>query len=187
MKILKWLKESKFKKTVLCVALLLSISFLLCGCIDGIMNIIRDNILIIPDNETIGEAKTFEKDEFSIVLTDKFVEIEEGKEGFHTYFASEFCAVFFFKEEFTVQQGFAKMSLEEYCQNVADGITEADITPQYTDGRWFCEMRADGNYSKMYFYKGNDAFWIVQFICDEANEDALKDTFYLWSEGVEIK
>ena len=183
----KCFRESILRKTVLFVAVLLLISCSLCSCIDGIMDIIRGNIMIIPDNESIGEAKTFENEEFSITLTDKFVEMEEAPQGFDMHFASEFCGVFFFEEKFTVQEGFAEMSVEDYCKNVTDGITQADVIPQNFDGIWYFEIITNGNYSKSYCYKGTDSFWIVQFVCTEENVPMLKDAFDLWAASVEVK
>ena len=82
------------KKIVLLTALLLSISFLLCGCLPDIM--------FIPDESSIGQAKKFEKDVFSILLTDKFTE-EESQMGFDAYFVADFCGVVVLREEFTLE------------------------------------------------------------------------------------
>ena len=77
--------------------------------------------------------------------------------------------------------------MEEYVRNVIANTGHTGIEPQSKDDLWFYVRDANGTRSYSYSYKGTNAFWIVQFICDEANEDALKDIFYLWSEGVEIK
>ena len=54
------------KKLLAIISLLLSCSLLLCGCFPQIM--------IIPDNDSIGEPKIFEKDGIKLTLTDTFIE-----------------------------------------------------------------------------------------------------------------
>ena len=97
------------KKIVLLTALLLSISFLLCGCLPDIM--------FIPNNDSIGEPKKFENDGFAITLTDKFKE-QTSEMGFDAYFVTDFCGVVVLREEFTLEEGLAEMSLEKYITNV---------------------------------------------------------------------
>ena len=166
------------KKIVLLTALLLSISCLLCGCLPGIM--------FIPDEDTIGQAKKFEKDEFSILLTDKFTE-EQSQLGFDAYFVADFCGVVVLKEEFSLEEGLDEMSLEQYITNVIANNGYTDIDPQTKDGLWFYERTANGSYAQSYCYKGSDAFWIVQFLCNPSDTELLGDTFYLWAQSVEVK
>ena len=56
------------KKLLAIISLLLSCSLLLCGCFPQIM--------IVPDNDAIGEPKIFEKDGIKLTLTDIFQEKE---------------------------------------------------------------------------------------------------------------
>lgn len=166
------------KKIVFLTILLLSISSLLCGCITDIM--------FIPSKNSIGEAKKFEKDGFSILLTDKFTE-EQSQMGFYAYFAADFCGVVILKEEFTLEKGLAEKSLEEYTASVIKNNGHTDISPQTKDGLWYYERTNSSSYAQSYCYKGSDAFWIVQFLCDPSDAKTLSDTFYLWAQSVEIK
>ena len=166
------------KKIVLLTALLLSISFLLCGCLPDIM--------FIPDESSIGQAKKFEKDVFSILLTDKFTE-EESQMGFDAYFVADFCGVVVLREEFTLEEGLAEMSLEKYITNVIANNGYTDIAPQTKDGLWFYERTSTTSYAQSFCYKGSDSFWIVQFLCNPSDTELLGDTFYLWAQSVEVK
>ena len=166
------------KKIVFLTGLLLSISCLLCGCLPKIM--------FIPDENSIGEAKKFEKDGFSILLTDKFKE-EQSKLGFDAYFVADFCGVVVLKEEFTLKEGLAEESLEEYTASVIANNGHTDITPQTKDGLWFYERPTDSSYARSYCYKGSDAFWIVQFLCKPSDAQTFGDTFDLWAQSVEVK
>jgi len=166
------------KKIVLLTALLLSISFLLCGCLPDIM--------FIPNNDSIGEPKKFENDGFTITLTDKFKE-QTSEMGFDAYFVTDFCGVVVLREEFTLEEGLAEMSLEKYITNVIANNGYTDIAPQNKDGLWFYERTSDSSYAQSYCYKGSDSFWIVQFLCNPSDTELLGDTFYLWAQSVEVK
>ena len=65
------------KRFLAIVSLLLSCSLLLCGCFSQIM--------IVPDNDSIGESKSFEKDGIKLTLTDEFTE-KESELGFYAYY-----------------------------------------------------------------------------------------------------
>ena len=166
------------KKIVLLTALLLSISFLLCGCFSGIM--------VIPNNDSIGEPKKFENDGFAITLTDKFKE-QTSEMGFDAYFVTDFCGVVVLREEFTLEEGLAEMSLKKYITNVIANNGYTDIAPQNKDGLWFYERTSDSSYAQSYCYKGSDSFWIVQFLCSPSNVQILEDVFHLWAQSVEVK
>lgn len=166
------------KKSVLLIALLLLISCLMCGCFSDIM--------IIPDANSIGQAKKFEKDGFTITLTDKFTE-EQSQRGFDAYFVANFCGVVVLKEEFTLEEGLADISLETYIKNVIANNGHTGIAPQNKDGLWFYENTSGSSYIQSYCYKGSDAFLIVQFICNSSDAKTLEDTFYLWAQSVEVK
>ena len=164
--------------TVTVTVTLLLMSGLPCGCFSGVM--------FIPDEEAIGQAKRFEKDGFSILLTDKFTE-EQSQRGFDAYYVSDFCGVVVLKEEFTLEEGLAEKSPEAYLQSVIENNGHTDVSPQTKDGLWFYERNTDSSYARSYCYKGSDAFWIVQFLCHPSDAKTLGDTFYLWAQSVEVK
>ena len=165
------------KKAVFLTVLLLSVSCLLCGCLPEIM--------FIPDENSIGKSKKFEKDGFSIMLTDKFTE-KESQRGFYAYYEAEFCGVVVLREEFTVEKGLAEKPLEDYITNVIANNGYTNIDPQTKDGLWFYERTNDVTFLRSYCYKGSDSFWIVQFLCYPSDAQSLKD-FYLWAQDVQVK
>ncbi|MBQ9784652.1 MAG: hypothetical protein IJW29_04040 [Clostridia bacterium] len=165
------------KKTALLAVLFLLISCLLCGCLD---------VAIIPDEDSIGKSKAFEKAGFSITLTDKFTE-EQSQLGFDAYYVADFCGVVVLKEEFTLEEGLADKSLESYINGVIQNNGHTGVVPRHKDGLWFYERTSHSSYSQSYCYKGSDAFWIVQFICNPSDAQIYKDTFYLWAQSVEIQ
>ena len=166
------------KKLLAIISLMVSCSLLLGGCFPKIM--------IIPDNDAIGEPKIFEKDGIKLTLTDNFIE-KESELGFNAYYVSNFCGVVVLKEDFSLEEGLADRSLEEYIGNVIANNGHADIEPQNQDDLWFYVRDKNGTRSYSYSYKGTDAFWVVQFLCMTSDASKLEDLFYLWANSVEVE
>jgi hypothetical protein len=165
------------KRTGFFAAMLLLLSALLCGCFSQIM--------VIPDEESIGSSKRFEKDGITLTLTDKFEEMQSER-GFDAYYVSDFCGVVVLKEEFTLEEGLSERTQEEYIHNVIANNGHTDIAPQSKDGLWFYENKTENRFVRSYCYKGSDAFCIVQFICNSSDVKALGDMFHLWAQSVEM-
>ena len=144
----------------------------------------------IPDPITldeIGTSKTFEKAGITLLLTDKFKE-EQSERGFDAYYTSDFCGVVVLKEAFTLEEGLAEMPLEQYIKNVIENNGHTDIKPQEKDGLWYY---VNDNNSPVrcvysYAYKGTDAFYIVQYIINNMDEETLKETIHDWAKAVEV-
>lgn len=173
------------KKIIVMFSFLLVCSLVFCGCLPRAM-LKSDNVMVIPDNETIGEPQDFEKDGIKILLTDQFVE-KKSELGFYAYYVSNFCGVVVLKEEFSLEEGLADRSLEEYVRNVIANNGHTDIEPQNKDDLWFYVRDSDGIRSYSYSFKGSNAFWIVQFLCKTSDAPMLEDLFYLWADSVEVE
>ena len=165
------------KKAAVIFLLVISFCFLLAGCFSKVM--------VLPDADTIGEAKTFTKDGITLVLTDKFEETK-SEMGFDAYFTSDFCGVIVLKEEFSLEAGLAQKSLEDYINNVIKNNAHENVAAQNADGLWFYTYDRDGRRIYSYSYKGSDAFWIVQYICESSDAKALEDQIFLWAKSVEV-
>ena len=166
------------RKLVSVTVLLLAISCLLCGCFP--------NAMLIPSESSVGQSKRFEINGFSILLTEEFKE-EQSQAGFDAYFVADFCGVVVKKEAFTLQKDFAEKTLEEYTASVMKNNGYTNQAPQTKDGLWFYDRVTEGRYACSYCYKGSDAFWIVQFICNLSDKETLADIIYLWAQSVEVK
>lgn len=166
------------KKTVALSVLLLLISCLLCGCFPGVM--------FIPDEASIGKSKEFKKDGITLLLTDRFEE-QESERGFDAYYVSDFCGVVVLREEFTIEEGLADKTLEQYTKNVISNNGHTNIQPHNKDGLWFYEHSSGGNFVRSYCYKGSDAFYVVQYICSQSDKNTFDDLFYLWAESVAVE
>ena len=144
----------------------------------------------IPDPITldeIGTSKTFEKAGITLPLTDKFKE-EQSERGFDAYYTSDFCGVVVLKEAFTLEEGLAERPLEQYIKNVIKNNGHTNIEPQQRDGLWYYANNNNSGYSCVYsyVYKGTDAFYIVQYIINNVDEDTLKETIHDWAKATEV-
>ena len=166
------------KKLFVVLSLLLSCSLLFCGCFPKIM--------VIPDNDSIGEPKIFEKEGIKLTLTDKFIE-KESESGFYAYYVSDFCGVVVLKEEFSLEEGLADRPLEEYIGNVITNNGHTDIKPQNKDDLWFYVRDSGETRSYSYSFKGSNAFWIVQYLCVSSDANELEDLFFLWANSVDVE
>lgn len=158
-------------------ALLLLIAIVLSGC-----------VIVIPDSDSIGESKTFQKDGITLLLTDRFVELE-SQSGFDAYYASDFCGVLVLKEEFALEEGLEEKPLSEYIKGVIENNGHTDVKPKNKDGLWFYVTDKDAEDTRVYSYsyKGSDAFYIVQFVCYLADAKMLEDVIHLWAQAVEVE
>lgn len=166
------------KKFIVIFSLLLAFSLVFCGCLPGIM--------VIPDNDTIGEPLIFEKEGIKLTLTDQFTE-KESELGFYAYYVSNFCGVVVLKEDFSLEEGLSERSLEEYVRNVITNNGHTALEPQNKDDLWFYVRDTGGSRSYSYSFKGSDAFWIVQFLCMTSDAPVLEDLFFLWADCVEVE
>jgi len=166
------------KRLIAVFSMLVSLSLLLCGCFP--------NIMVIPNKDSIGESKAFEKDGIQLTLTDKFTETESQR-GFYAYYVADFCGVVVLKEDFSLEAGLSERPLEEYIKNVIKNNGHTDIEPQNSDGLWFYVKDSGGYRTYSYSFKGSNAFWIVQFICRSSDAPAFEDLFFLWANSVEVE
>lgn len=163
------------KQFICLVALIGVLCLFLSGC-----------IMVIPDKDSVGESKTFEKDGFSILLTDRFGE-QESELGFDAYYVSDFCGVMVLKEAFSLEEGLEDRTLEQYTQNVMENNGHSDLEMQNKDGLYFYRYTRNNRCGYSFSYKGSDAFWIVQFVCNASDEAALKDFFLLCAASVTVE
>ncbi len=137
--------------------------------------------------EDLGAAKTFEKAGITLSLTDKFKETE-SEVGFDAYYTSDFCGVVVLKEAFTLEEGLAERTLEQYIRNVIKNNGHTNIEPQNRDGLWYYVNYNNSSYRCVYsyVYKGSDAFYIVQYIMNTVDEVDLQNTVHEWAKATQV-
>ena len=135
-------------------------------------------------NGKYGISKVFSGDGYQITLTEQFSE-QKSEMGFDGYYTSYFGAVMIKIEPFTLKAGLADKTLTEYIQDVIRN-NSSDAQPEERDGLIFYRYRRSGMCGWNYAMKGEDAFYLVQFMCREADESELTDLFFAFAKSMKI-
>lgn len=140
------------------------------------------------DNDTLngkyGKSKVFAGDGYQITLTEQFSE-QKSEMGFIGYYTAYYGAVMIRIEPFTLKAGLADETLTEYMENVIRN-NNSDAQPEERDGLIFYRYRRDGMCGWNFAFKGDTAFYLVQFMCREADESELTDLFFAFAKSMKI-
>jgi len=140
-----------------------------------------------------GAEKQFSSESgFSITLNEHFRETKAN--GYTACYESSFAVVLVVKEAFEMfgEIG-ASLNLDSYAQFVLQ--TNSSKSPSGVireNGVTYIEYKFyNEEYKTTYWYfttmfKGDDAFWIVQFSTTEASYRFLRDYFFDWAKTVEV-
>lgn len=133
------------------------------------------------------DPQTFTVAGMTITLTDQFE--ERNYAGYTQCYESGSVAVMTLKEEFSLMEGLADYTLEEYGRLVlaSNGMDEAMLKQEA--GIWYFDYVTQGGDSRDYYYcatlhKGTDGFWLIQFATPASNESKLHDQFLAWAADV---
>ncbi len=171
-------------KKLAIIPLLLALCLALNSCFLVLSNPIEPTPVTLED---LGNPKTFVKAGITLQLTDKFKE-EQSERGFDAYYTSDFCGVVVQKESFTLEEGLAERPLDEYIRSVIKSTGHESIEPQNRDGLWYYVNYNNSNYRCVYayVYKGSDAFYVVQYIMNNIDEDTLKNAVHNWAKATKV-
>lgn len=133
-----------------------------------------------------AKKKNFSKAGLTITLTNKFHEKEMV--SYTAVYNSESIAVFALKEEKSLLEG-GELTLEEYADLVISN-NQLDATVKETEGltSFTFEKHVNGK-DCTYFaavYKGNDAYWLLQFSCESTKYEGLKSTVIKYAKSVTV-
>lgn len=161
------------KKRIFALILALSLMLSLASCMKSGLN---------------GADKTYTIECMTVTLTDGFKPVEY--EGYTACFDSTDVAVFCLKESFDLAEGFGDYTLEQYAALVAQANADKNPTTTTESGipvleYTFHNEELDITYGYMIAtYKCGDAFWMVQFACEESAYADSRDTFVRWASSV---
>lgn len=133
--------------------------------------------------------KVFTCEELSIVLNDGYVETQV--EGYTACFDSSTVAVFVLKEEFSLMAGFEDYTLEQYADLVLQANSIRNPQRADTDGLTcmkYSYFNTEKNQDYTYLaslYKSDNAFWMVQFVCE--SEDYPEHEAYFIERAKTVK
>ncbi len=133
----------------------------------------------------------FSKDGLTITLTDSFRETHY--ENYTACYESSSAAVFAIKESFDLLDGLEDYTLEQYAELVKTSnsskmpseITNVDELTTFEYSFYNTEEDATFKYFTV-VYKGVDAFWTIQFCCDQEDYEILKSEFIKYAKSVNV-
>lgn len=136
-------------------------------------------------------AKDFSSNGMTITLTSEFK--EANIEGYTACYESKNVAVFVLKESFSLFEGAEDMSIDEYAElvrkaNSSKSPSEISKSNDLVSFEYdFLNEQENQVYSYISFmYKGDDAFWLVQFACKEESYGTLIQSFIDWAKTVKF-
>ena len=135
--------------------------------------------------------KAFSKDGFEITLTGAFK--ETTMEGYFVCYDSKNAAVFVVKEDFTLFDNAADMTANDYAKLVKTANASRNPSSIKTSGgipsfEYTFENTQENTTYHYYttFFKGNDAFWMVQFASKDSEYAEQKENFENWVKTVKV-
>ncbi len=160
---------------------------LFCMTLSGCMLFFETHSDNNPGEGSLGDARVFTGDGYTITLTDAFTE-KESQVGFDGYYVSEFCGVM-------VQIVTPSKAEEENVKNVKDLLTQTISDNDNSsaselieeDGLIYYHYLRDGNAGWNFAFKGAENYYLVQFVCLESSADAMKDTFITFAKSVTVE
>jgi hypothetical protein len=135
-----------------------------------------------------GAEKTYTYDNMSLTMTENFREISYT--GFDVCYESADVAVFCIKEPFTLAEGIEDLTLDDYAELTLEANAAQNPTLKDVDGIPVMEYtyyNEDTELTYAYFsalYKSGDAFWVVQFACNEELYAENEASLVKWAKSV---
>jgi hypothetical protein len=136
-------------------------------------------------NGKYGKSKVFAGDGYQITLTEQFSE-QKSEMGFDGYYTSYFGAVMIKIEPFTLKDGLENETVTEYIANVIKN-NRTDAKPEEKDGLVFYRYQREGMCGWNFAFKGEKAFYLVQFLCREADESELEELFFSIAKTIKVE
>ena len=138
-----------------------------------------------------SREKTFTYQGMEITLTEDFKEEDVSVYGFNTGYSSSNTAIYVLKEDFASASGFQDLTVDEYAQLViSNNMFFGSSYPTYEDGLTIYEYEelnmADGQnyYYMIAFFKGPDAFWMVEFSTYDYLSAYMRQTYLDYANTV---
>lgn len=136
-------------------------------------------------NGKYGKSKVFTGDGYQITLTEQFSE-QKSEVGFDGYYTAYFAAVMIKIEPFTLKRSLEDETVEEYIANVIRN-NQTDAKPEEKDGFVFYQYKRDGMCGWNFAFKGEKAFYLVQFLCREADASEMEELFFSVAGTIKVE
>ncbi len=124
-----------------------------------------------------------------ITLHDQFEEFEAN--GFHAAYECEDLAILVLKEKFSLMEGFADYTLEDYGKLVRDNNKNVNPSELKTEQNFLyfeydkVNTGTDDDFHYIVtMYKGNDAFWMIQYVIPAEKAEQTRADVFAWAASV---
>ncbi|MDE7380431.1 MAG: hypothetical protein K2N14_05190 [Clostridia bacterium] len=158
------------------------------GILCGIIVALTAAIMAVTLTACTANPKQFDKAGMSITLTTAFTEKDLVSQT--AYYESRDSIVTALKEEFSLLSGSSSWTVSHYTDVVMKNNKLTDAEKHEREGKEYIYFTYEKTVSgKQFFYlatthKSSDAFWLIQFACDQSKKDAMTDTFLGWADTV---
>lgn len=136
------------------------------------------------------KPKNFTVEELTITLNNNFK--ESKKDGFTVYIVSEDVVFSAVKEEIDTLEyaGYEISSLEDYSYEIANlNSTPSSALVKKENYYYFTNSKTVSGAKYTYvhcMFKGDNAYWICEFVCKSKNYDKYKDYIFKWADTIKI-
>ena len=144
-------------------------------------------------NKEADNIKTYSDNGFSITLPSDFY--KKDLASVTAYYESEYAIVTALKESFTTLEAVgldSKSTIEDYANAVIANNKQADAKLEMSEDGKFAyfiyekEVSGKDFYYTAIVYKAEDAFWLVNFACEDKNKETYSEKFIDWAKTVEV-
>ena len=144
-------------------------------------------------NEEESNNKQYYDNGFSITLPSDFY--KKDLASVTVYYESEYAIVTALKESFTTLETVglnSNSSIEDYAKAVIKNNKQDDADLQLSEDGNFAyfvyEKEVSGKefYYTAVVYKADDAFWLVNFACEDKNKEEYSEKFIDWASTIEV-
>ena len=138
-----------------------------------------------------ANPKNFTKSDLTVTLNTNFE--ESSKSGFDVYIISSDVIFSATREDAGDLEyaGYEINSLQDYCYEILtlNGASTTDLVKR-NDYYYFVDNKVVDSAEYTYFhcmYKGNNSYWICEFVCKAKNYDIFEDSFLIWADSIKIE
>ena len=134
--------------------------------------------------------KMFDNGDFKIVLTEDYK--EDIYKDINYYFMSNNSSVAVLKEDFELLKKVnltSESTLEDYAKAVLRANNKEAIIIAEENFSYFTYNKTINTVKFFYLAavkKGNDGFWLINFMCLDKDKDKLKDEFLKYARTIEV-
>lgn len=146
-------------------------------------------VVVLVFSACADTTVTYTVNDLSITLPDSFMPYDEGATQQDAAYVSDNALVTISRESFH-QLGVDESFTEEDYAELVGAVNDFDLTVDVKDGHYYFAYTSnvdgdDFRYLAVIF-KGEDAFYMVQFVAFSSDFDSMQDDFWSYVDTVKV-